>query len=256
MKLTDRERKELAEQNCIARALVGSQAYGTNVGRSMDRDEIAVFVETPEQVCGMNRMDSVVHRDAGEGNRSQPGDLDLTYYSLRKFVSLAYNGNPQILEFLWLPGYLKMTPHGRRLIAMRSAFYSKEAGKRYQGYLKGQLDKMLGNKAHNVKRTDLVEKHGYDTKFAMHALRIGLMGVEYMTTGFITLPIDDPSQSELKMVRNGLMKESDVLDRIHQVDEQLRAAVDSCRVETPDTAIIDMFLATEHTSYWKEKGLI
>jgi hypothetical protein len=34
-----------------------------------------------------------------------------------------------------------------------------------------------------------VAVHGYDTKYAMHVLRLGLQGVELLTTGRFTLPV-------------------------------------------------------------------
>src|SRR5690606_26019385 len=116
-----------------------------------------------------------------EGVRSQPGDLDLTLYSLRKFCRLAAKGNPSVLILLWLPSYIKRTELGDRLIGMRERFISQEAGKRFLGYLASQKAALKGERARNVIRPELVERYGYDTKFAMHALRLAYQGIEYLT---------------------------------------------------------------------------
>jgi hypothetical protein len=47
----------------------------------------------------------------------------------------------------------------------------------------------------------LVAEHGYDTKYAMHALRLGAQGVELLTTGRIALPAPEPDRSFLRAIR-------------------------------------------------------
>ena len=48
---------------------------------------------------------------------------------------------------------------------------------------------MTGQAGAHTNRPELVAVHGYDTKYAMHALRLGLQGIELLTTGRITLPV-------------------------------------------------------------------
>jgi uncharacterized protein len=42
---------------------------------------------------------------------------------------------------------------------------------------------MTGGAGAHTNRPELVAVHGYDTKYAMHALRLGLQGIELLTTG-------------------------------------------------------------------------
>ncbi len=51
-----------------------------------------------------------------------------------------------------------------------------------------QLEEILSNKSN---RAVLVKKHGYDTKFASHYLRLLLEGIELLETGKITFPLKD-----------------------------------------------------------------
>jgi hypothetical protein len=53
---------------------------------------------------------------------------------------------------------------------------------------------MTGQAAAYTNRPELVAVHGYDTKYAMHALRLGLQGVELLSSGKITFPVPEPDR--------------------------------------------------------------
>jgi predicted nucleotidyltransferase len=193
--------RKIALENEIIRGVVGSTSHGTAVDGQDDRDEMGAFIEPPENVCGLESCDHYVYRDQPDGMRSQPGDLDLTMYSLRKFCRLAAQGNPSVILLLWLPVYLRKTEIGAALVKMREAFISKQSGERFLGYLVAQKAKLKGERAHTVNRPELVAKYGYDTKFAMHALRLGYEGIELMTQRRLTLPVAEPNLTTLRAVR-------------------------------------------------------
>jgi uncharacterized protein len=92
--------REIALDNEILRGVVGSTTHGTAIEGRDDRDEMGVFVEPPEYVCGLTSIDHYIYRDQPEGVRSQPGDLDLTMYSLRRYCHLAAQGNPSVILLL------------------------------------------------------------------------------------------------------------------------------------------------------------
>lgn len=236
--------------NEILRGLVGSTAHGINIVGQDDRDEMGVFVEPPENVCGLRPCDHYIYRTQPEGVRSCPGDLDLTLYSLRKFTRLATQGNPSVVLLLWLPEYITMTALGKRLVEMRTAFVSRESGERFLGYLVSQKMRMKGERTKKVSRPDLVEKYGYDTKFAMHALRLGMEGIDYMTEGRLVLPVREPNLTTLRDVRNGRLNFGDAVALIEATEVRLRAAVDACTLE-PDYAAIDRFLVDAHHDHWQ-----
>jgi len=50
---------------------------------------------------------------------------------------------------------------------------------------------MLGVRSH-TSRPELEAEHGFDAKFAMHMIRLGIQGIEYMESGKTTLPLADP----------------------------------------------------------------
>jgi hypothetical protein len=171
---------ETVEQGTILRATVGSTVHGLHHGGQDDRDELAVFIEPPEYLIGLRlarkqgvrnpyRFEHWVERTQPEGARSGPGELDLVAYSLRKYVRLALKGHPTVLLLLFVPDELTLieTELGRRLRQLRPAIVCKRAGRGYLGYLRGQKERLLGTRGQKrVNRPELVEAHGFDTKYA------------------------------------------------------------------------------------------
>ena len=235
--------------NTILRGVVGSTAHGTGLDGHEDRDEMGVFVEPRAAVCGLSPIDHYIYRTQPEGVRSGPGDLDLTMYSLRKFTRLAVAGNPSILLLLWLPEFITRHPIADRLIAMRQAFISREAGERFLGYLVSQRMRLTGERAKTVSRPELVAQFGYDTKFAMHALRLGLQGAELLTTRNMSVPVREPDRSVLLTVRRGEVTFAEALALINDAETRLRALVDACDW-TVDRAAVDAFLVDAHFEWW------
>jgi predicted nucleotidyltransferase len=247
--------REIALDNEILRGVVGSTTHGTAIEGQDDRDEMGVFVEPPEHVCGLTPIDHYIYRDQPEGVRSQPGDLDLTMYSLRRFCRLAAQGNPSVILLLWLPAYIIKTPTGAALVEMRQAFVSKESGKRFLGYLAAQKSKLKGERANTVRRPELVEKYGYDTKFAMHALRLGFQGAELMTHGRLVLPVPEPDLTTLRAVRAGKINLADALHLIDEAEKRLGELVEDC-TWTADLDAINRFMVKAHLDHWRSRGLL
>jgi uncharacterized protein len=96
---------------------------------------------------------------------------------------------------------------------MRDRFVSALAAARFLGYLQAQRAAMTGEVEAHTNCPELVALHGYDTKFAMHALRLGVQGVELLTTGRITLPVPVPELGHLRQVRRGEVPLAEVVGR-------------------------------------------
>lgn len=240
---------EVALNNIILRGVVGSTSHGTGIEGQEDRDEMGVFIEPAVHVCGLTSLDHYIQRDKPEGVRSEPGDLDLTLYSLRKFCRLASVGNPSVLLLLWLDEYITMSPIGSELVKMRESFLSKRCGEAYLGYLTQQKMRLTGERSRNVSRPELVAKYGYDTKFAMHALRLGLQGIEVMTTRRLTIPVPEPNRTILRSVRGGEVSFNEALKLINEAETKLRGLTEACTWEA-DLPAIDKFLTEAHLKYW------
>lgn len=105
---------------------VGSTAHGTGLPGGEDHDQLAVVVETPDQVLGFDERGfrTVMQRTQPEGTRSGPGDIDRTLYALRRFLRLAASGNPSILMTFWAPVEYS-TPLGAELQSLGDAFVGR-----------------------------------------------------------------------------------------------------------------------------------
>ena len=226
---------DIASRGLILRGSVGSTAHGLHLAGTDDRDEMGIAVEPPEQVIGLTEFEQHIHRTAEERLKhnpssdqrwhgrtppSQAGDLDLTVYSLRKYTRLAANGNPTVQILLFVkPSF--MNRFGRRLRRNSHLFASKEAGARFLGYLSAQRERLLGQRGQmRVTRTELIKRHGYDTKFAMHAVRLGFQGVEYLKTGRLTLPMD-AGRDYCMAVRLGKVRLPDVIHAIERLEREI-----------------------------------
>jgi predicted nucleotidyltransferase len=247
--------KTIADENTILRGLVGSTAHGTGLDGHEDRDEMGICIEPPETVAGISTFEQHIFRTQPEGVRSGPGDLDLVVYSLRKFCHLAYKGNPSILMLMWLPEYMTKEVLGVQLIQIRDAFVSREAGWRYLGYLTGQRAGLTGQRSPKVARPELVERFGYDTKYAMHALRLGLQGIEYLTHRRISIPIQEPDREYLRSVRRGELSMTKVIEDIDRIAAELKDLTERSTA-IADLPTINRFLVEAHQRHWKNRGLV
>src|SRR5262245_58584570 len=228
------ESRELVERGTIRRAHAGSTLHGLHHDGKDDRNEMAVFIEPPKYLLGLARARGIrgglygfehfVERTQPEGVRSGPGDLDLVAYSLRKYVRLALKGHPTILLLLFVPDALTLveTELGAELRDLRPVLLSKLAGRGYLGYLRGQKERLLGSRGQKrVNRPELVEAHGFDSKYAMHAARLGYQGLELLETGRLTLPMREPERSRVMAIRTGARTFEEAIDEIESAESAL-----------------------------------
>ena len=210
-----REFAEIAERFTILQCLVGSGVHGTAVEGQDDRDEMGICVEPPEYVIGLWKFEQYIFRTQPEGARSGAGDLDVVVYSLRKWMRLALDGNPTVLLPLFVgPEDLVIcTDLGDELRSRAGMFVSRQAGHRFLGYLRSQRDALMGLRAGtHTQRPELKALYGFDTKFAMHMVRLGVEGEELLETGRISLPVREPWQAWLRELRQGKRTKQEALE--------------------------------------------
>src|SRR5262249_13709199 len=144
------------------------------------------------------------------------------------------------------------TELGRERRNLTGAVLSKRAGRGYLGYLHGQRERLLGTRGQrNVNRPELVEAHGFDTKYAMHAVRLGYQGIELLETGRLTLPMPEPTRSRVMAVRRGERSFEEVLAEIDEVQRRRAAALEATALpDEPDRAAVDTFLVDAYRRAW------
>lgn len=246
----------IAVGGMMLRARVGSEVMGMSTGGS-DIDEMAVCVEPHQTVIGSQRFEHYTYRTQPDGVTSGPGDLDLTVYSLRKFAHLVTSGNPTVLTMLFIPDehILFRTGFADELFERRHLFLSRQAGPKFRGYLHSQRQGLLGLRSggtRNQGRQDIRDRYGFDVKFAAHMVRLGIQGVELLTTGRITLPIPEPHRTWLIELRRGEHTKEEALNRAEKLEARIADLTDTSRVlpEHPDQRAINEWMASVHRRFW------
>jgi predicted nucleotidyltransferase len=250
----------MAEQNTILRAVVGSTVHGLALEGTDDRDEMGVCIEPLEAVAGFYPFEQYIYRTAAEreGKQdapSQPGDLDLTVYSLRKYLRLAMQGNPTVLTLLFTRGNQNVycDSRGSHLQELAPKIISRQAGKRYLGYLESQRMRLMGERGQKkVNRPELEEKYGYDTKYAMHMLRLGFQGVELLSTGRLQFPMVGEAQETCYATRKGEVPLQDVLTRVGELERELKDLITDGPVrESPDKESVEAWMVAAYWENWR-----
>src|SRR3984885_4443819 len=187
--------------NLIQAFIGGSQLHGAKVGGTDDTDWYGVFIEPPAKMIGLDREEHFVFTTGGKRGGNGPQDVDVCLYTLTKWAGLAAKGNPSALHFLFAP--LGFTTNTWDLVSSRpERFLAKGHVKPFLGFADDQMKRLLGQKGQkNVHRAELEDKHGYDTKYAMHVIRLYGEAKELMESGRITLP--RPNRDELIEIRRG-----------------------------------------------------
>lgn len=141
-------------------------------------------------------------------------------------MRLALAGNPSVLLLLFVPEeQLELvTPAGRELRDLAPAFVCARVRDAYAGYMGAQKERLLGERGQaRVKRPELIAAHGYDTKYAMHTLRLGLQGIELLETGRLSLPMHEPDRTTIMAVRQGEVGFADAVQLIEEAETRLLA---------------------------------
>jgi len=209
----------------IYKVISGSRAYGTNREDS-DVDTRGVCIPPIDYYMGMREFDQYEDRQS-----------DTVIYGIKKFFKLAYDCNPNIIELLYVPTdcVLECNYWGRYLIDMRDMFLSKKAYRTFGGYAKQQLHRIKVAKKwfdlrndidklsikdkiefhkwkenRNPKRADLEMKYGYDTKHAMHLVRLLYTGIDILQYGTVIVK-RSPEDGLIHIINGGFKYEEIIL---------------------------------------------
>lgn len=154
-------------------AVSGSWAYGTNKPDS-DIDARGIFLDPTESVLGLSNFEQHEVHDTDK-------ELDIVMYGLRKFVKLALENNPNVIELLTPQerNIIYASGIGKELIENRHMFLSKRSAMTFGGYAKAQLDRIENAMARDRYDQEMVERH------MLHSI-LGM--IESMNTRYKELP--------------------------------------------------------------------
>lgn len=235
---------------------VGSKAYGTSTPES-DDDYMGVCIAPLAHYTGLENWGTsgTIERKSADGHED-----DLVVYELKKFVKLALLWNPNVIPLLWLEDYIILKPAGRYLIENRNLFVSAHSYTRILRYSQDQLDSVKRGVTgkYGDKRKQLIQKYGYDVKFAYHTIRLLRMLAEFLVAYKAGNPMLNVYRSEdreeLLAIRQGKWTQEEFFQNAENLMYQVALLRDG--VNFPQDAdyakINEMVMNIIEEEYWNE----
>jgi predicted nucleotidyltransferase len=128
----------------IFESWIGSHLYGTSTAHS-DEDFQGVFIPSEQDLLGLRRAPLEISSGKKQsiGSRNQAGDMDRKHYSIQRFIELAAEGQPAMLEMLFVPASLVVTstPQWEDVLACREAFLSQQSIRPFLGFAQAQANR-------------------------------------------------------------------------------------------------------------------
>lgn len=220
----------------------GSISYKTNHAKS-DVDLRGIFIPKREFLLGVNNVDQFNDK---VGKQTPMGiSDDIEYFSLQKFVQLALEGNPNVVEQLFIERdhVTFENEFGRELYDLRYEFLTKNAYGRFGGYAYAQMKRMdsKGNHAGHSSHFEIIQEYGYDTKHAMHLVRLFQMGIQILK--YRELSTARPNFQELLDIRHGKYTLEQIKKYAEELNRQLEEAMmNSIIPDFPDFDKINKWL--------------
>lgn len=232
--------------------IMGSQAYGVS-GDSSDMDIYGFCIppkdytfphlrgEIPSFGTPGPRFEQYQQHHVKEGSTGK--EYDLNIYNIVKYFQLCMDNNPNMIDSLFTPQMCvtKATKIAQHVRDNRKLFLHKGAWHRFKGYAYSQMHKMgLKSPQAGSKRKELVEKHGYDIKFAYHIVRLLNEVEQILVEGDLDL---QRNNDQLKSIRRGEW----TMDQIEQYFVTKEKALETTYSESklqhsPDEIVIKRIL--------------
>jgi len=241
--------QEMAQNNLIFKAIVGSKLYGTSTENS-DVDHVGIFIPNKDYVLGLKTCEQVEIKtnSSDSGRRNTKEDSDTTLYSLPKFIKLATENNPNILEIFFVTEPEYCNEYGKKLIESYPYFISKKLVPRFLGYAKAQKLKVL-NKNPIGERKKYIEQFGYDVKFASHIIRLLAEALDLLNFGALSFPLT--WSTFIREIKEGKHSWEYVLEYANQLEELIKHAEEGTKIPNkPDFDAIENLQMSLLSSWW------
>lgn len=219
-------------KNILLQATVGSHLYRLNTSAS-DLDTRGIFVVPTVDTFRINKYVEEV----------QMKDSDTVYWEIEKFLKLAGNGNPNILDLLFSDvGQEIYGEFGEELVTNKRKFLSKKIFHTFGGYAYGQLKKF-----EKSLRDDTMP----DWKNAMHLVRLYAMGTYCLQTGYLNPNMEYLGQREFLLeIRNGKWELGEFIPYISRLEDDLQESYEATTLpDNADWQWIDTFLEKVRRAY-------
>jgi predicted nucleotidyltransferase len=247
--------------------LAGSHAHGT-AGEGSDLDLRGVCVaplelrlslfdafeqyegSLPEELTDMVARSVAAHPSA---SRAPATKTECVVFDIAKFLRLCAAANPNALEILFTDerDHVYVAPAFERLRRERRRFLTVELKETFLRYALSQLRRIKSHRSRLVRghaepanvrrnpaRAELERRFGYDTKHAMHLVRLLRMGLEALERGELVVPRSDAA--ELRAIRDGELSFERLLELASELEQAMfRASEATALPEAVDRAWVD-----------------
>jgi predicted nucleotidyltransferase len=158
----------------------------------------------------------------------QDKEYDCTIYSIVKYFQLCMQNNPNMIDSLFVPRrcILHSTAVGEHLRENRKLFLHKGAWYKFKGYAYSQVHKMKTKMPEEgSNRYEMVQKYGYDLKFAYHVVRLLNEVEQILTERDLDL---ERNREQLKAIRRGDWTQQQVIDYFEEREKALEGLYTTC----------------------------
>jgi len=229
---------------------MGSIAYGVSSDNS-DLDVYGfcippkdiIFPHLRGEILGFGRNKKRFEQYQQHHLKFNDKQYDITIYSIVKYFNLAMENNPNIIDSLYTP--INCVKHstvvGNMVRESRDIFLHKGSWHKFKGYAFSSLHKMKSKEPIiGSKRRELIEKYGYDTKYAYHIFRLLDEVEQILTEGTIDLK---RNKEQLKSVRRGEWTVEDIEKYFAKKESELETLYISSKLRySPDEDSIKQLL--------------
>jgi predicted nucleotidyltransferase len=233
------------KSNIHYETVMGSHAFGvadTSVKQKLPDYDVYGFAIPPKELTfkhltgwipgfgdeppgfGVWQQTGIVdHASGGQGK-----EWDLNIFSIVRYFELCRENNPNVIDSLFTSEecVLHCTQIGRMVRDQRRLFLSKLCWKKFRGYAHAQLRK-LNDKVPIGGRKEIVEKFGYDVKFAYHIVRLFDEAEQIMLEHDLDLR---RAKEVMKAIRRGDWSLDQLKAWVVDKDRALEAAYTECKL--------------------------
>ena len=243
----------MVTRTMIFKTIIGSKMHGTATDTS-DSDYMGICIPDKDFILGTHKFEQLEERTNPSNARNTKVDSDCTTYTLQKFVKLAADNNPNIIEVLFSPQscFILQTTEGKELLDSKRLFISKRCYYKFMGYATAQFRKLTTKEPVGL-RSVLVEKHGYDVKYAYHLIRLYYMGIELLRTGSLVFPTEQ--RKYFIQIKNGEWPLSAIIDKALHLQKWIEESFKSTTLpDLPDLGAINKLQIRLIEQFWELKN--
>lgn len=232
------------KNNIHYEVIMGSYAYGVS-GDTSDMDiygfcippKHIVFPHLAGIIPGFGRQAEKfeqfqIHHVNDPETKTQ---YDISIYNIVKYFNLCMQNNPNMIDSLFVPRrcILHSTQLADHVRHNRKLFLHKGSWFKFKGYAYSQVHKMKIKKPEEGStRYEMVQKHGYDLKFAYHVVRLLNEVEQILTEHDLDL---ERNREQLKSIRRGEWTLEQIIQYFEDKEKQLESLYTESKLQhSPD----------------------